>query len=48
MAEAAARPASGAHAGGERIEKLEQEVERIGGELAEFKAAFEEFRKQFE
>ena len=48
MAEAAARPASGAHAGGERIEKLEQEVERLSGELAEFKAAFEEFRKQFE
>ena len=48
MAEAAARPAGGSHAGGERIEKLEQEVESLKTELAEFKETFEEFRKQFE
>jgi uncharacterized protein YceH (UPF0502 family) len=48
MAEAAARPASSGHAGGERIEKLEQEVESLKTELAEFKETFEEFRKQFE
>lgn len=48
MAEAAARPASGSTAGGERLEKLEQDVERLSGELAEFKATFEEFKKQFE
>lgn len=48
MAEAAARPASSGHAGGERLEKLEQEVESLKTELAEFKETFEEFRKQFE
>jgi uncharacterized protein YceH (UPF0502 family) len=48
MAEAAARPPSSGHAGGERIEKLEQEVESLKTELAEFKETFEEFRKQFE
>lgn len=48
MAEAATRPAGGAHAGGERIEKLEQEVEALRTELAEFKEMFEEFKKQFE
>ena len=48
MAEAAARPASGGHAGNERIEKLELDVEALKTELAEFKATFEEFRKQFE
>jgi uncharacterized protein YceH (UPF0502 family) len=48
MAEAAARPAGGGNAGGERIEKLEQEVESLRTELAEFKETFEEFRKQFE
>jgi uncharacterized protein YceH (UPF0502 family) len=48
MAEAAARPASSGLAGGERIEKLEQEIEVLKTELAEFKETFEEFRKQFE
>lgn len=48
MAEAAARPAGGGSAGNERIEKLEQEIEGLKTELAEFRAIFEEFRKQFE
>ena len=38
----------GGSASGERIEKLEGEVERLSSELAEFKAMFEEFRKQFD
>ncbi len=32
----------------ERIEKLESEVARLNTELTEFKAMFDEFRKQFE
>lgn len=32
----------------ERVEKLESEVERLGGELKEFKEMFDEFRKQFD
>ncbi|HLA96279.1 MAG TPA: YceH family protein [Pyrinomonadaceae bacterium] len=32
----------------ERVEKLEQEVERLSTELKEFKELFDEFRKQFE
>ena len=39
------RPAGGSN---ERLEKLEQEVERLSGELAELKETFAEFRKQFE
>ena len=39
---------SGNSASAERIEKLEGEVERLSNELAEFKAMFEEFRKQFD
>ena len=38
----------GSSASGERIEKLEEEVERLSSELADFKAMFEEFRKQFD
>jgi uncharacterized protein YceH (UPF0502 family) len=33
---------------GNRIEKLEQEVERLSAELAEFRVTFDEFRKQFD
>lgn len=40
--------ASAGSAANERIEKLEGEVERLSSELAEFKALFEEFRKQFD
>lgn len=32
----------------ERIEKLEQEVERLDSELASFRETFSEFRKQFD
>jgi uncharacterized protein YceH (UPF0502 family) len=32
----------------ERVARLEAEVERLGGELAEMRRRFEEFRKQFE
>jgi uncharacterized protein len=46
LAVASERPVSGAS--DERIEKLESEVERLNTELAEFKAMFDEFRKQFE
>ena len=42
------RTGGGASASNERIEKLEGEVERLSSELAEFKALFEEFRKQFD
>lgn len=35
-------------AGNERIENLEREVERLGSELTSFRAAFDEFRKQFD
>lgn len=46
---AAERTVAGGNApSGERIEKLEGEVERLSSELAEFKAIFEEFRKQFD
>lgn len=48
MAEASSRPAGSGAAGNERIEKLEQELEALRIELAEFKDMFEEFRKQFE
>ncbi len=34
--------------GGERIAKLENDVESLRGELAEFRAVFDEFRKQFD
>ena len=33
---------------GERVARLEAEVERLSGELAEMRRQFEEFRKQFE
>lgn len=39
---------SASGADGNRIEKLEQEVERLSTELAEFRATFDEFRKQFD
>jgi uncharacterized protein len=35
-------------AGGDRIGVLESEIEKLRGELAEIRATFEEFRKQFE
>lgn len=35
-------------ADGNRIEKLEQGIERLSAEFVEFRAAFDEFRKQFE
>jgi uncharacterized protein YceH (UPF0502 family) len=50
--EAEGQPASAApraRAGeGERVARLEAEVERLSGELAEMRRRFEEFRKQFE
>lgn len=33
---------------GERVEKLEQEIERLSSEMTELRDAFAEFRKQFE
>ena len=48
---AAAAAASSRSYGGadnSRIEKLEQEVERLSTELASFRETFDEFRKQFE
>lgn len=41
------RPAGGGQTT-ERIEKLEQEVERLNGEFASLKETFEEFKKQFD
>jgi uncharacterized protein YceH (UPF0502 family) len=35
-------------ANNDRLEKLEQEVERLSGALKEFKEMFDEFRKQFD
>jgi uncharacterized protein len=35
-------------AGNERLDQLEREVQRLSTELAEFKAMFEQFRKQFD
>lgn len=48
LAAAAERTSSGGSASNDRIEKLETEVERLSSELAEFKAVFDEFRKQFD
>lgn len=48
LAAAAERTSSAGSASNDRIEKLETEVERLGSELAEFKAMFDEFRKQFD
>lgn len=48
LAAAAERTTSAGSASNDRIEKLETEVERLGSELAEFKAMFDEFRKQFD
>ena len=45
---AAERQTGGGAGSNERIEKLEGEVERLSTEVAEFKAMFEEFRKQFD
>ncbi|MEP7037746.1 MAG: YceH family protein [Acidobacteriota bacterium] len=39
---------TGKQAGGERIEKLEQELENLRNEFNLFREAFEEFKKQFE
>lgn len=44
----ASERSSGGPGSNERIEKLEREVERLSSELAEFKAMFDEFRKQFD
>lgn len=41
------RPAASGQAN-ERIDKLEQEVERLNGEVASLKETFEEFKKQFD
>ncbi|MEJ7849353.1 MAG: YceH family protein [Pyrinomonadaceae bacterium] len=41
------RPSAGGQSN-ERIEKLEQEVERLNGEFASLKETFEEFKKQFD
>lgn len=48
LAAAAERTSSAGSASNDRIEKLETEVERLSSELAEFKAIFDEFRKQFD
>jgi len=48
-APAAAPRAASARAGeAERVARLEAEVERLSGELAEMRQRFEEFRRQFE
>jgi uncharacterized protein YceH (UPF0502 family) len=48
-ASAAPRAPSASRAGdGERVARLEAEVERLSGEVAEMRRQFEEFRKQFE
>ncbi len=39
---------SGKQAGGERVEKLEQELENLRNEFNLFRESFEEFKKQFE
>ncbi len=39
---------TGKQAGGERIEKLEQELENLRSEFNLFRESFEEFKKQFE
>jgi uncharacterized protein len=39
---------SGGSGSNERIEKLEQEVERLSSELASFRETYDEFRKQFD
>ena len=39
---------SGGSGSNERVEKLEQEVERLSGELTSFRETFDEFRKQFD
>ena len=45
---AAERQSGGGSGSNERMEKLEGEVERLSSELTEFKAMFQEFRKQFD
>jgi uncharacterized protein len=47
-APAAPRASSSRAGDGERIARLEAEVERLSGELAEMRRGFEEFRRQFE
>src|SRR5262249_35162598 len=47
MSIARERPAS-TNSGGERIEKLEAEVDSLKNDLAEFRSEFAEFRKQFD
>jgi uncharacterized protein YceH (UPF0502 family) len=44
----APRAASSRAGESERVTRLEAEVERLSGELAEMRRRFEEFRKQFE
>jgi uncharacterized protein YceH (UPF0502 family) len=41
-------PSSTRAADGERVARLESEVERLSGEVAELRSQLEEFRKQFE
>ena len=49
QASAAPRASAATRAGdGERVARLEAEVERLSGEVAEMRRQFEEFRKQFE
>lgn len=49
QASAAPRASASSRAGeGERVARLEAEVERLSGEVAEMRRQFEEFRKQFE
>ena len=46
---ASTRPSSSARAAeGERVARLEAEIERLSGEVAELRRQLEEFRKQFE
>ena len=47
-APAVARAATPRADGGERVARLEAEVERLRGELAELRRQFDEFRRQFE
>jgi hypothetical protein len=48
QASAPSRAATSRGADGERVARLEAEVERLSGELAEMRRQFEEFRRQFE
>lgn len=43
-----ATPRSGGSGSNERIDKLENEIERLNTELTNFRSTFDEFRKQFQ